>query len=237
MSNGNFLSSVSELGSGLLHLFFPRLCAGCKQPLVSREEVICIACDDQLSRTNYHNAPENETVIRLAGRIPVAYATSLAYFTDESLLQHLIHGLKYKGKEQNGLFLGKELGKAINPLDWGIEAIVPVPLFRKKEFSRGYNQSLMIAEGIGEVLGVPVYSKAIVRVRHTESQTEKSREERVDNVKGAFQVRDEAQLRGKHILVVDDVLTTGATIEACALTILDIQDTRVSIATAGIAMG
>jgi ComF family protein len=218
---------------GLLHLLFPRLCEGCRKPLSESEEVICISCELQLSQTHYHHIPDNETALRLAGRIPFVHATSLAYYNKDSLLQHLIHRLKYADRKSNGRYLGREIGKAISK--WGIELIVPVPLHRKKELLRGYNQSMLIAEGISSVSGVPIAGRAVIRSRHTDTQTDKNREERISNVSGAFEVVLPREIAGKHILLTDDVLTTGATIEACATAVLKVPGVSVSLATAGIA--
>jgi ComF family protein len=228
-------STFGSFGSGLLHLFYPRLCEGCRKPLVKGEDVICIRCETFLARTNYHHIQENETASRLSGRIPFVSATSFAYFAKDSLMQHLIHGLKYKGKEHIGVYLGRELGRSIGSLDWQIDAIVPVPLYKKKQFTRGYNQSILIAEGISRELNVPVLTNVITRIRHTESQTDKSREERINNVNNAFALKDFKVIEGKHLLLVDDVLTTGATLEACSLTLLATDGIRLSIATVGIA--
>jgi ComF family protein len=213
------------------------LCEGCRKPLVRGEEVICIGCETFLARTNYHHLHNNETAARLSGRIPFVYATSLAYFAKDSLMQHLIHGLKYKGKEHIGLYLGKQLGSSIRPLKWQIDAIIPVPLYSRKQFKRGFNQSALIAEGISQMLDIPVLTDIITRIKHTESQTDKSREERINNVNNAFALKHTSAIEGKHLLVVDDVLTTGATLEACALTLMTAPRVRLSIATAGIATG
>ena len=220
---------------GLSHLFYPRLCEGCRKPLVDAEEIICLGCETHLSFTNYHHIAANETALRLYGRVPFKYATSLMWFTGEGLVQHLVHGLKYKGRTQTGIYLGRELGKAIKEGGWGIDAIVPVPLHRKKEHKRGYNQSALIAEGVAEVMQIPVLHHGVSRIRNTETQTEKTRAERIDNVAKAFALRKPELLKDKHILLVDDVVTTGATIESCSLEILTVPNVTVSIATIGIA--
>ncbi len=221
--------------SGLVHLLFPNLCEGCRQPLLKGEEVVCLNCEALIPYTNFHLISENETALRLAGRIPFQNASSLTFFTNESLIQHLIHGLKYKSKKQNGVFLGKEIGKTIKDANWKIHGIIPVPLHPKKEAIRGYNQSELIANGIGEVLSIPVFNKCLQRTRNTTSQTEKTRTERVENVSGAFTLSKFEVLKGKHLLLVDDVLTTGATLESCALTLLQIPNVEISIATIAIA--
>ena len=229
------LKQFKSFGSGLLHLLFPNLCEGCQQPLLKGEEVVCLHCEMLIPFTNFHLFPENETAFRLSGRIPFQHATSLTFFTNESLIQHLIHGLKYKSKKQNGIFLGKEIGRSIKVADWKLDGIIPVPLHPQKEALRGYNQSDIIAEGIAEMLSIPVFKKHLQRVKNTTSQTDKNRTERIENVSGAFCISKQEELKEKHLLLVDDVLTTGATLESCALCLLQIPNVKISIATIAIA--
>ena len=231
-------SILKDLTHGLVHLFYPRLCEGCSKPLLASEEVLCISCALEIPETNYHTIPDNETALRFAGRIPYAHATSFAWFTNDGLLQHLVHGLKYKDKKENGYYLGSQFGHSLKPAEWisSVDLIIPVPLHPAKEAKRGYNQSMLIAEGMSEVLNKPANDKLLLRTRDTESQTRKSRAERVDNMAGAFKVNDKAALAGKHILICDDVLTTGATLEACALELIACENVKISIATIGIAI-
>jgi ComF family protein len=228
---------INELRHGLTHLFYPRLCEGCRKPLLPSEQVLCIGCGLELPETGYA-ADDNETAIRLAGRIPFLHATSLAYFTNEGLLQHLLHGLKYKGRKEIGYYLGKRLGDNLKMTSWAstIDVIIPVPLHKNKKAKRGYNQSLLIAEGIGATLNIPASDDLLLRSRSTDSQTHKSREERISNMEEAFSVTKKGSLTGKHILLCDDVLTTGATLEACALALLKEESIKISVATIGIAI-
>jgi len=239
------LQFIRELNHGLTHLFYPRLCEGCSRPLLPAERILCISCSMQLPETGYHDLEDNETAVRFAGRIPFVYATSYAYFTADGLLQHLLHGLKYKDKKEIGYYLGKRLGQNMQSMLAAglhgkdmyqpIDLVIPVPLHKAKEAKRGYNQSMLIAEGIGEVLGIPV-SALLQRKRNTESQTNKTRAERVANMEDAFEVMEKSKLTGKHILLCDDVLTTGATLEACARALLKDKSIKISIATVGIAV-
>jgi ComF family protein len=228
-----------ELLQGFSHLLFPRLCEGCALPLMGSEAVLCLSCLQELPRTGYHLVPDNEAALRFAGRVPYRSVTALSVFTPGGLLQHLLHGLKYKGKKETGLFLGRQLGFELRQAqEWAsVEGIIPVPLHPRKESLRGYNQSAMIARGVGEVWGKPVWADNLQRTRHTESQTTKSREERVANVRNAFTVKNEQLLSGRHVLLLDDVLTTGATLEAAATALLRVPGLSISIATAGIAAG
>jgi ComF family protein len=227
-------NKAADMIRGLTHIFYPRLCEGCNKPLLQKEEVLCLSCSLQLPKTTYHNIADNETFTRFAGRVSIQHATSLAYFTNDGLLQHLLHGLKYNGKKDNGIYLGKQLGHELMHTDWilAIDLIVPVPLHKKKEAQRGYNQSTLIANGIAEVVNKPALA-AIARRRHTETQTHKTREQRVLNMQDAFEITIRNAVEGKHVLLVDDVLTTGATLESCA-NVLIAANARVSIATIGI---
>lgn len=230
------IAGISKITRSVVHLFYPQLCEACNKPLLQQENILCIGCEDQLSFNRHHSVENNETMLRLAGRFPFRQAISLAYFNEESIMQHLLHRLKYKERQSIGLFLGKKLGAAIRPLAWTLDAVVPVPLHKKKQAKRGFNQSELIAEGISEVLEIPVLEQVIERIKNTATQTDKSRQERIDNVKDAFKLKDEKSLFDKHVLLIDDVLTTGATIEACANELLKIRGVKVSVATVGIAV-
>ena len=231
-------SFLKELKHSVIHLFYPRLCEGCSKPLLKEEEVLCISCCMELPETGYHDLEENETGLRFAGRVPYKYATSYAYFTNDGLLQHLVHGLKYRNKQETGYYLGRKFAGSLQKSHWAssIDLIIPVPLHKAKKAKRGYNQSMLIAEGISEILHIPVSENILLRVRDTESQTHKTRAERVRNMEEAFKINEIAQLKGKHILLCDDVLTTGATLEACALTLMKEESAKIRIATIGIAV-
>lgn len=228
---------IKEITAGLVHLLYPRLCEGCTKPLLTAEQVLCTGCNAHLPKTEYHDIHDNDTALRLAGRIPFQYATSFAYFTNDGLLQHLMHGLKYNGKKEIGLYLGRQFGIDLSGSTWisGIDFILPVPLSHKKEAKRGYNQSALIARGMSDALNIPLLYDALLRTRDTESQIKKSRAERIDNMKDAFTIHRPEVLAQKHVLIIDDVLTTGATIEACALALKDVPGIKLSAASIGLA--
>ena len=188
--------------------------------------------------TGYHAIPDNETAMRFAGRISFMHATSYAWFTNDGLLQHLIHGLKYRNKKENGYYLGRRFGHSLQHINFisTLDLIIPVPLHPAKKAKRGYNQSMCIAEGISSVLNIPAADNILLRVKDTQTQTHKTRAERVDNMSEAFKIAENAKLKGKHILICDDVLTTGATLEACALALMKEESIKISIATVGIAV-
>ena len=219
-----------RIRESLAHLLFPRLCEGCQQPLLYQEDVLCLGCALSLPRSGFHNVPLNEAALRLAGRMPFESATAFGIFTVEGLLQHLLHRLKYKGRRSIGHYLGQQAGWDLRNASWvaGLSGIVPVPLHPAKERLRGYNQAGVLAEGLSEVLRIPVCDKLLRRTRHTSSQTLKSREERVRNVGTAFAL-EQPPPAGSHLLLIDDVLTTGATLESAARPLLLQPDVRISI--------
>jgi ComF family protein len=231
------MGMLAHMQQGLLHLFYPRLCAGCRAALTRAEQVLCLGCMQKLPRTSYHHIPDNETALRLAGRFPFQFATSYAWFTAHGLLQQLLHGLKYHDQKETGYFLGRQLGSELSVISWSrdLDAIIPVPLHPRKQALRGYNQSELIAAGLAESLHIPMHAHILRRMRHTESQTQKSREDRALNMKAAFGLQHSRLLEGRHVLLIDDVLTTGATLEACARTLLQLPGLKLSLATIGIA--
>lgn len=216
-----------------ISLFFPRLCAGCGEPLVHGEEEICIRCLADLPRTGFARFADNKVAQVFWGRIPLEHAVSLCYFEKGSRLQKMFHRMKYRREPEVGRVLGRELGIELfsSSMFETLDAVIPVPLHPKKQKKRGYNQSEYIANGISEVMNIPVITDALIRNVHTSSQTRKSRYNRWENVKDIFNVTKKEKLRNLHLLVVDDVVTTGATLEACCAPLLKIPGVKVSIAT------
>ncbi len=221
----------------LLSLMYPNLCAACSEQVPPRQEVICLRCQYKLPRTNFHQEKDNPFTERFWGRVPLESGAALYHFVKGGRVQDLIHRLKYEGRRDIGTQLGKLYGTQLRESPWfkGVELIVPVPLHPAKEHRRGYNQSALIAAGLSETMGVPWLRQGLIRAAFTETQTRKSRTERIANVARVFQIGNAAKLRGKHILLVDDVMTTGATLEACAEAILELPGTRLSMATLAIA--
>jgi len=229
--------TLSDWLHNILNLFFPRVCAACGEPLLKDEETVCLKCRFLLPKTGYEQNPDNPLAQAFFGRARFRAVTACYFFSKSGKVQHLIHELKYKGNKDAGVFLGQQLGESIKdaPLFQGIDYLIPVPLHPKREKQRGYNQSLVIAQGIHEVTGIPIGDKYLARIVYNETQTHKSAEERYHNVKGIFEVRFAEKLKGKHVLLIDDVLTTGATLEACAHCLESIPGITISVATAACA--
>jgi ComF family protein len=229
-----FTSFLSKIWlADLFGLFFPNVCVACGRTLNRQEEILCTSCLYKLPKTGFHMHAENLVAETFWGRVELHSAASFLFFSKKGKVQKLMHVLKYKGRKEVGVYLGRLFGTDLkeSPLFNTVEMIVPVPLHPKKQRKRGFNQSVMIARGIGEALGVPVSVDNLIRTAYTSSQTKKSRYDRWQNVKGVFSVQDPELFRNKHLLIVDDVLTTGATMEACVHPLLEIPGTKVSVAT------
>ena len=227
-----------NLFSSLLHdiflLAFPNNCAVCKEQLGGDEKDICFSCLDQLPETDYHRMKDNAVAQQLWGRLPITHASAFLFIKDGNITQRMVHLLKYKRKLNIGIKLGRLYGYKLSGNDSlikEIDLIIPVPLHAKRQHERGYNQCDYFAQGLSEVLNVPFESNAIKRVVENISQTKRSRYDRWENVQGIFALAAPDIVRGKHILLVDDVITTGATIESCAVALLSAEDVRISVVT------
>ncbi len=217
----------------LTELLFPRLCAVCGDKLIEQERWICLHCLHHIPRTNFHLTEENPVAQLFYGRVQIEQATSFFYFSKGSKYQNLVHDLKYKGMKELGEEMGKQFGIDLlkSPEFSSVDLICPVPLHPKKERKRGYNQSWWIASGIAQLLNKPISADNLKRSIFTETQTKKTRFERWQNVEGIFELTNPEAFNGMHILLVDDVVTTGSTLEACAQAIQSKSSARISIAT------
>lgn len=215
-----------------VHLFFPQLCRACDQCLLAHETILCTHCLYHLPLTDFHLDSRNETVQQLWGKSQVEFAISMLHLAKSSRVEHLLHQLKYKNQPDIGVFLGQYYANLLQDFvsNYSIDFIIPIPIHPKKLHIRGYNQSTCFAEGLSSGLGIPVALDVLIRTRHTDSQTSKSRNERYENVKDVFACTHPEKLVGKHVLLVDDILTTGATICAAA-NVLVAAKAKVSIAT------
>ena len=222
-----------KLLKSLLNLLFPRVCAACGTLLLEGEDTVCTTCRFLLPKTGYEMHPDNPLAQMFYGQMPFNAVMAEFFFSKTGKVQHLIHGLKYHGCRENGIFLGQEIGKSLlkAPNYQGIDFIIPVPLHPKKEKIRGYNQSHVIAEGISEIMNVPIAEKRLERSVFTATQTKKSRDERWENVKDIFELKNAEKLRNRHVLLVDDVLTTGATLMSAGKALMRVEGIKISVAT------
>ncbi|HMG15463.1 MAG TPA: phosphoribosyltransferase family protein [Saprospiraceae bacterium] len=222
--------------SSALDLFYPKLCIACEEEPYTAKLPVCITCLIELPLTNMEIHKENLFTERLYGRIPIESATSLFYFSKGGKVQHLIHHAKYSGDGTIACLLGNWMGDILkqSTLFQNMDVIIPVPLHSSKLKSRGFNQSEEFGKGISEILNIDLNQFALKRIRSSVSQTSKNRLERLVNVHDSFELNGKDKLINKHILLVDDVLTTGATMEACAEKLLGIQGVKVSLVTIAI---
>lgn len=220
-----------------LSLLFPQCCVACGNALVKGEECICTLCNMNLPRTNYHLQKDNPVEQVFWGKIPLERATSYFFYRKGSDFRQILHQLKYGGQKEVGAIMGRYMASELVASGFfqGIDVIVPVPLHKQKQQMRGYNQSEWLARGISMVTGIPIDTETVIRRKNTDTQTRKSVFGRWENVEGIFECRRSESLTGKHILIVDDVLTTGATTVACASCLMDIEGIRISVLTLAMA--
>ncbi len=224
-------SFFSEALDGLSYLVFPEICPACEEPLRRGEECLCTRCRFRLPRTQFHKNPENPVVKHFWGKVRIESASAYYHFGKGEKVQRLIHHLKYKGRKDVGEFTGELFGYEIKDTEpfSSVDVVVPVPLHPARLRQRGYNQSDSFGEGIARAMAIRFDPKDLERLKATETQTRKHRYERYENVKQVFKVPDPRKLSGKHILLVDDVITTGSTLIACAEELLNVPGARVSI--------
>jgi len=227
------MSMLKRVFSDIAGLFYPHLCAVCGDELCDGENFVCTACRFRVPLTGFCDDADNPLKRKLWGLLPVEQASAFIWFVDGGDWRRMIHRFKYDRMWLYARRMGEWYGSSLknSGLYDDVDAIVPVPLHLRKRLSRGYNQSEYIADGIAAALGVKVLRHSVVRRVNNPSQTERSAGERWENVEGIFAVRNADALRGKHILLVDDVFTTGATIISCGEAILNaVGDVKLSVA-------
>lgn len=224
---------LKEVRNALLHLAFPHVCEGCGSDILQSNHLLCLHCFSSLPQTNFHLHRNNPIEKKFWGRMPVAHATAQYYFTKESMIQRLMHQFKYKGNKELGIYLGACIGHALASVSCfsNIDALIPLPLHKSKEHKRGFNQATVLCEGIASVLHKPVWKDVVIRPEFTETQTKKNRIKRWQNMEGKFELKNAKAIEGRHVLLVDDVITTGATLEACGQEIFKAKNVQLSIAT------
>ena len=222
---------LSEIFQGFAGLFWPNVCACCSTGLTYGEQYICSHCLYKLPTTHFHNEADNPVAQIFWGRATVEHATACYFFRKGNSIQKLIHQVKYKGQKEMGTLLGREMGKYLRDSSFAnIDLIAPVPLHPQKLRKRGYNQSEWIARGVAEVLDKPIDMQNLVRHFFSTSQTRKKRFDRWENVDSGFGLTNTETFAGQHVLLIDDVITTGATLEACIHAILSAPESKASVA-------
>ncbi|WP_366915430.1 phosphoribosyltransferase family protein [uncultured Psychroserpens sp.] len=220
----------------MLNLFFPQICSACSNHLSDNELQICTTCRHQLPLTNFHDDPNNALHKMLYGRVKLQQATALLHFSKKGIVQQMMHNLKYRGQEQIGEFLGEWLGELLKPMSsyQDIDVVIPVPLHKAKLKSRGYNQVDKFAKAIAKSLHAEYNTTMLVKTTNTKTQVFKDRLKRQSSAHSNFEIQNGITLKDKHILLVDDIITTGATIEDCANQLLKIEGVKLSLATMAI---
>jgi ComF family protein len=219
----------------LLYLFYPNVCVACGGELIPGEESVCLRCLYKLPKTRNFREPDNRLEQQMAGRLPFERIASYCVYTKGGALPPLLYALKYGGDKRIGLLLGRMFGKDLLGSEFlrSVQLIVPVPLHPKKRRQRGYNQSEIIAKGLSEITGIPLSTDNLLRAIHNPTQTKRDKTQRWENVKDIFTVASPPAFERKHLLLVDDVITTGATLEACGTALRACKDVKISIAAIG----
>lgn len=227
------IKTLSTYINDFLHLFFPHHCEGCGSDVVDHGHLLCLQCFSKLPETSFFNVAANPVEKIFYGRLQVQAAAAGYFFTKDSLLQHLMIELKYRNNKDIGVYLGKMIGYMLQKSNRfnAIDYLIPLPLHPRKQQKRGYNQSEQICNGIAAVWDKPVVNNAIVREQFTETQTQKNRISRWQAMQEVFALNHAGKLQNKHILLVDDIITTGATLEACGNELLKVPNLKISIAT------
>ncbi len=222
---------VKTVFKTIINLFFPPVCSGCHSLLISNENIICTLCRHNLPLTNHHLNPENEAFKKFYGRIPVEYASAMLYFHKKGIVQELIHNLKYKGKEEIGTILGEWYAEDLknNRILQSVDEIIPVPLHKRKLRERGYNQVTNFGLALSKDLKVPYNPDILVRNIYSKTQSKKNLLNRSEGMEATFDVAFSEKDHNKHFLLIDDVLTTGSTLDACAHALLKIPGTKISV--------
>ena len=225
------LKYIIRVADDFISLLFPRVCQGCGDILVRNEEIVCLGCLSDMAYTNYHLEPANALEKELWGRCYVERAAAMCYYRRGSRIQKMIHRLKYYGVRNIGNYLGRMYGRKLAESSFiqGVDLVIPVPLHPSRIRKRGFNQSEIIARGLAEELNLPLETGILKRIAKSATQTRKSRVERWENVEGIFSVSIPDLLKGKHILLVDDVITTGSTVESCVNSMKDIEELKISV--------
>lgn len=215
----------------IINLFFPPVCASCHSFLVTNENVICTLCRHNLPLSNHHLNRENEAFKKFYGRVPIEHASAFLYFHKKGIVQELIHNLKYKGREEIGTVLGEwHAGDLLDSkILQTVDEIIPVPLHKRKLRERGYNQLTTFGNALSEKWSIPFNSKLLIRKVYSKTQSKKTFLNRSEGIDTVFDVTFTEKDQNKHFLLIDDVLTTGATLEACSRALLKIPDAKISI--------
>ena len=215
----------------ILNLFFPKVCSGCNSFLLTNENVICTVCRHDIPLTNHHLSPDNDASKKFYGRVPILHASALFYFHKKGIVQQLIHNLKYKGHEEIGSIVGEWYAEDLSCMEFmkTVDEIIPVPLHPRKFRERGYNQVTTFGKALSGRLNIPYNDCLLVRNKYSKTQSKKNLLGRTEGIESVFEVTYSEKDHNKHFVLIDDVITTGSTLEACSRALLKIPGARISI--------
>lgn len=224
-----------KIVNDILNLFYPKVCYGCNETIKNYEHILCTKCRHSIAVTNYHLTVENQLYKRMRGRMPIERIMALFYFEDKGIVQNLIHNLKYKGHQEIGVFVADWFSDIIKDYYADVDCIIPMPLHKRRKIQRGYNQINTFAYRLAESMKIPVQETVLYRKVYSKSQTKKTLLLRTRIIKEMYAVKNEILLQGKHVLLIDDVITTGATLEQSIMAIKKIKDVKISVLTIAVA--
>ena len=215
----------------IVNLFFPKVCSGCNSFLLTNENVICTVCRHDIPLTNHHLNPDNDASKKFYGRIPIQHASALFYFHKKGIVQQLIHNLKYKGHEEIGSIIGEWYAEDLSQMEFiqTVDEIIPVPLHPRKLKERGYNQVTTFGKALSSSLNLIYNDSLLNRNKYSKTQSKKNLLGRTEGIESVFDVTFTEKDHDKHFLLIDDVITTGSTLEACSRALLKIPGAKISI--------
>jgi len=222
---------LAKIINEINNILLPRVCFGCNTQLFRGERILCAVCRHDVPLTDHNYLEENAVDRIFYGRTPIKKAGAFVFFSKNGLIKNLLHWLKYKNQEQIGVFFGDWCGAYLKENDQlrNIDVVVPVPLHPKKQRKRGYNQVALFARKIADHIGATYCDDLLIKTKNIKTQTKKGRHRRWESSKDAFELNTSNKRSFEHVLLVDDVITTGATIESCAQTLLQQKNTEVSV--------
>ncbi|MFC6875580.1 ComF family protein [Flavobacterium myungsuense] len=220
-----------QLIENLINVLFPKVCAGCNAFLLSNEDVICTVCRHEIPLTNHYLNPENEAFKKFYGKVPIEFASTLVYYHKKGIVQEMIHSLKYRGHEEIGTVLGQWHADDLNklPITSTFDTIIPVPLHKKRLRERGYNQVTRFGQALSENLKIEYNPSILKRNVYSKTQVKKNLLNRTEIIESLFEADFTEKDHNKHFLLIDDVITTGSTLEACSRALLKIPGSKISI--------
>jgi ComF family protein len=228
---------LNQIKHNILHFFYPHNCVGCGFTLFNLQKFLCRHCLADLPLTHFERVQDNPVAKIFSGRLQIEKATAWLFFAKNGITQNVIHALKYRNNQNIGLAMGAIMAESLHDSDWwqGVDVLIPLPLNRKKLLMRGYNQAEVLCRGIASFNGIPIEEVAVMRKVYTETQTHKSRIQRWRNVAEVFDLLDYTHLQNKHAVLVDDVVTTGATLDACGQILSKVPGLKLSLLSLAIA--